>query len=149
MQKIIHFFFIPLSVLLLLTVFSYACKDNGTNPQDKEFVLPDSNLTYTDDVGPMLIAKCGSNSGCHNPSDKAGGLDITNYTEIVTHWVTGEFGAEKLVVPGSGSTSFLYRVLLDNLLETPRMPLNGPFLNSNNINGVKVWIDEGAVFSSE
>ena len=148
MNKIIRFFLIPSMVLIALILISYSCKDSGTNPQDKEFVLPDSNLTF-DDVGPMLLAKCGSNSGCHNPTDKAGGLDITNYQAIMLHRVQSEFGSAILVIPGSGEASFLYQILLQTSLGIPRMPKDGPFLNSNNINGVRVWINEGARFSAD
>ena len=148
MKKIIRFILIPSMVLIALTLISYSCKDSGTNPQDKEFVLADSNLTF-DDVGPMLLAKCGSNSGCHNPTDKAGGLDITNYQAIMLHWVQSEFGSAKLVIPGSGEASFLHQILLQSSLGVPRMPKDGPFLNSNNINGVRIWINEGARFSAD
>ena len=148
MNKIIRFFLIPSMVLIALILISYSCKDSGTNPQDKEFVLPDSNLTF-DDVGPMLLAKCGSNSGCHNPTDKAGGLDITNYQAIMLHRVQSEFGSAILVIPGSGEASFLHQILLQTSLGIPRMPKDGPFLNSNNINGVRIWINEGARLSAD
>lgn len=149
MQNLIRFYLIPVIVLIVLTIISYACKDSGTDPQDKEFVLPDSNLTYIDDIGPLFLAKCGTNSGCHNPIDKAGGLDITNYQAIILHRVDTEFGNVNLVIPGSGESSFLYQVLFQNFLYTPRMPLDGPYLNSNNTNGVKVWIDEGVIYADE
>lgn len=144
-----RFYLIPAVVLIVLTIISYACKDSGNDHQDKEFVLPDSNLTFIVDIGPLFLAKCGTNSGCHNPIDKKGGLDITNHLAIITHWVTSEFGSEKLVIAGSGETSFLYRVLLQNLPQTPRMPLDGPYLNSNNTNGVKTWIHEGVTYTDE
>jgi hypothetical protein len=147
MKKNIRLFLVSIIVLITLMLISYSCKDSGTNPQDKEFVLPDSNLTF-DDVGPMLLAKCGSNSGCHNPTDRAGGLDITNYQAIMLHRVQSEFGSAILVIPGSGEASFLHQILLQNSLGVPRMPKDGPYLNSNNINGVRIWINEGAVFSA-
>ncbi len=149
MQKLIRFYLIPAVVLVVLTIISYACKDSGNDPQDKEFVLPDSNLTYIDDIGPLFLAKCGSNSGCHNPIDKAGGLDITNYQAIILHRVDTEFGNVNLVIPGTGEGSFLYQVLFQNFLNTPRMPKDGPYLNTNNTNGVKTWIDEGVTYTDE
>ena len=134
---------------IFLIVLVLACSDSGTNPQDKEFVLPDSNLTFVDDVGPLLLAKCGSNSGCHNPSDKAGGLDLTQYQNILLHMVETSAGAQKLVLAGDGANSFLYRVLLSIYFETPRMPFDGPYLNKNNSDGIRIWIDEGLVYSNE
>ena len=149
MQKLIRFYMVPAIILIVLTIISYACKDDGTNPQDQEFVLPDSNLTYLDDIGPLFLAKCGSNSGCHNPIDKAGGLDITNYQAIILHHVDTEYGIVSLLIPGNGEGSFLHQVLFQNFLATRRMPADGPYLNSNNTNGVKTWIDEGAIYSND
>jgi hypothetical protein len=148
MKKFLQYLMFPGLLFSLLTLASYSCSDSGTNPQDKEFVLPDNNLTWQE-VGPMLLAKCGSNSGCHNPTDKAAGLDITNYQAVMLHRVQTEFGNEILVIPGSGEGSFLYQILLQTQLGVPRMPLDGPYLNSNNTNGVRIWINEGALFSEE
>jgi hypothetical protein len=131
--------FILLAVLFFLAVLN-TCKDNGTNPENTEFVLPDSNLTYLDHIRPMFVAKCASRSGCHSNTDLAGGLDLTDYQAIRLHWVNV---TTPLVIDGDGANSYLYRVLLPTDIGTPRMPLDGPYLNNNNTNGIKVWIDEG------
>jgi hypothetical protein len=128
---------IVLSAIIL--IISNAC-DKGTDPQDRVFVLPDSNLTYANNIQNLLVAKCTSRSGCHSTSDQAGGLDLTNYYAIINHYINGNI---PLVINGDGENSALYRILLAAYLDKPRMPLDGPYLNTNNSNGVKIWIDEG------
>ena len=117
-----------------------SCKDKGTNPEDQVFTLPDSNLTYIDHIRPMFVAKCTSRSGCHSTVDQAGGLDLTNYQDIRQHMVNGSI---PLVFSGDGENSILYQILLTSYLDRPRMPIDGPYLNTNNSRGVKTWIDEG------
>lgn len=129
---------IILSVIILIIVS--ACQNKGTDPQDQVFVLPDSNLTYTKNIQQLLVAKCTSHSGCHSVTDQAGGLDLTNYYAIINHYIDGSI---PLVINGDGENSALYRILLAAYLDKPRMPLDGPYLNTNNSNGVKIWIDEG------
>ena len=136
-------------LILILLLISFACKDEGPNPAEQEFVLPESNVTYSEHLEPFFLAKCGSRSGCHGPTDKAGGLDITSYTAIREHLVDSSVGDVILVIPGDGENSFLYNVLIKDFLDTPRMPLDGPYLNQNNVNGVKIWIEEGALFSAD
>ena len=143
MKKSIQRSSVFILVYSLLIILVLSCSDSGTNPQDKEFTLPDSNLTYDDDIGPLLLAKCGSLSGCHTPADMAGGLDLTQYQNILLHSVETSIGPRKLVFSGDGENSFLYRVLMENYFETPRMPFEGPYLNKNNSDGIKIWIDEG------
>jgi len=136
-------FYLTFMILILLTS---SCKDNSTGPSDKEFVLPDSNLSFDKDIGPLFLAKCASGSGCHSSTSNPSGLDLTDYQQIQLHWVDTDAGPVKLVEPGSGNTSFLYRILLSGYLGRIQMPKDGPYLNQNNTNGVKVWIDEGALY---
>ena len=135
--------------MLLIGISS--CSDTGQNPADVDITLPDSNLTFIEDMRPFFIAKCASRSGCHSFSDQAGGLDLTDYQAIISHTVFTDFGNEQLVIQGDGNSSFLYRILLnDGEGGRPRMPLDGPpYLNQNNTNGVKIWINEGLRFSRE
>ncbi len=142
-QRIVALYYLTFVILMFLVA---ACSDSGTNPADREFFLPDSNLSYQDHIGPLLLAKCASGNGCHSTADKASGLDLTNYQQIVIHIVETGAGPVRLVEPGNSGGSFLYRVILGDYLERPQMPLDGPYLNANNTNGVKIWIDEGALF---
>jgi len=141
-KKYIWFFLLVAVGLAVIT----ACKDNGTNPEDQVFVLPDSNITYIDHIQPMFIAKCASQSGCHSTADQEGGLNLTDYQAIRLHVVNGSI---PLVIDGDGKNSPLYLILLSPYLGRRRMPPEGPYLNTNNSNGVKIWIDEGLNYSSD
>ena len=114
-----------------------ACKESTKS--EEEIVLPESNLTFFKHMQKLFNVKCAT-PGCHNYLDQKGDLDMTDYTVIMTKTVLGE----PIVKPEDGENSFLYRILIENYKGQLRMPLNGPYLNSNNTNGVKVWIDEGA-----
>lgn len=122
---------------MILNIIVIACKESTKS--EEEIVLPESNLTYFKHMQKLFNVKCAT-PGCHNYLDQQGGLDMTDYTSIMTHTVEGEL----IVIPEHGEQSFLYRILIENYKGRLRMPYNGPYLNSNNTNGVKVWIDEGA-----
>ena len=112
---------------------------------DSRTVLPASNLTYTDHIKRLFRLKCGSENGCHSHLNTGGppirGLDLTSYQSILIHLIDG---SEPIIVPGQSEQSFLYKILLGQISDRHQMPKNNPPLNSNDINGVKVWIDEGA-----
>ena len=133
-----QFYLILITMLSILTIL--ACSDNATEPQ-KEIVLPEKGLNFETHIKPLFINKCASGSGCHSAFDPANGLNLTDYQTIMTHFAAG---TEQLVIPGQADQSFLYNILLGPLLGIPRMPTDLPPLNSNNINGVKTWINEGA-----
>lgn len=139
-----YYLLILLSVIILAVIG--ACKDSGTDPADQVFILPDSNLTYIDHIKPMFTAKCASHNGCHSSFDQAGGLNLTDYESIITHQVNV---STPLVIYGNGDYSALYRILLAAYSGIPRMPLDGPYLNTNNSDGVRIWIDEGLNFSGD
>jgi hypothetical protein len=123
-----------------------SCQDSGTDPADQVFNLPDSNVTYIDHIKPMFTAKCASHNGCHSGFDQAGGLNLTNYEAIILHQLDS---GEPLVRSGYGETSALFQILLADYSGIPRMPREGPYLNSNNSNGVKIWINEGLNYSGD
>ena len=133
---VLHFLFL---IFVLVIIILIACKES-TKPEE-EIILPKSNLTYSKDILKLFNVKCAT-PNCHNYLDQAGDLDLTDYNAIMIKTVEGE----PIVMPENGETSFLYRILIENYKGGFRMPLNGPYLNSNNTNGVKVWIDEGAIY---
>lgn len=46
--------------------------------------------TYTNNVKPILDAKCAT-SGCHNDVSKAKGIDLSNYGQVKSHGSHGSF----------------------------------------------------------
>ena len=130
-----------ISIILLSIFMVVACGDNPTEAQ-KEIVLPEKDLNFENHIKPLFLNKCASQSGCHSVFDvQNGALDLTDYLTVMNHFVGGTV---PLVIPEQPDQSFLYNILRGSLLGIPRMPLDLPPLNSNNLNGVKTWISDGA-----
>jgi len=106
-------------------------------------ILPDSNLNFIDHIYPLFSEKCSNRSGCHTVNNPAANILLVDYNEIITHFMNNA-PSEPLIRIGDGENSSLYRVLIqDGYLGVPRMPYNDPYLNANQFDGVKRWIDEG------
>jgi len=135
-----------LNVLFLSIIFIAGCS-SSTKPEEN-IVLPESNLNFNDHIYPLFSAKCSSRSGCHVISGPAAGLVMVDYNDIITRFMSNA-PSEPLIHIGDGDGSPLYQVLLqEGFLGVPRMPFNGPYLNSNQYEGIKTWINEGAIPSA-
>lgn len=133
-------------LIIFLIIFS-ACSDSSTEPEEN-IVLPDSSLNFNDHIYPLFTAKCSSRSGCHTISSPAAGLNVNDYNAVITHFLNNA-PSEPLIRVGEGENSPLYKILiLDDFQGISRMPKDGPYLNSNQYEGVKTWIDEGAKASA-
>lgn len=123
------------------------CNKSGTEPTET-IVLPDNNLNFDDHIYPLFSAKCSNRNGCHTFSNPAANLPLTDYNAIINHFMNN-VPSEPLIRIGDGENSSLYIILIqDGYVGVPRMPLNGPFLNSNQYDGIKTWISEGAIPNS-
>jgi hypothetical protein len=122
-------------LLILLMVAAWSCKDNVTDNGPPDIVFPDSNVSYNGLIQPLFNQACTFTGGCHGGEDPAAALSLESYQRL-----TDRVG---IVVPGSPDESIL-QLRIDGRL-TPRMPLNRPVLTDNQINGIRVWILEGAV----
>ena len=122
----------PLVIVAVLLVPS--CKDQKSNTSN--LVLPDSNLSFSHDIEPLFAQTC-LGSPCHSGPSPARGLDLTppSYSSLMYHNPT-------LVVGGAPNNSLLLQRLNGTI--PPIMPTNQNPLTSNQINGVRQWIKEGA-----
>ena len=130
----------------------FACKDSGTRPDEKEFVLPDTNVSFIQHVQPMLEAKCGFEGGCHSPQDVTSPLlyiELINRVELTNH-IHSQTGKKLVDIPfdqANPQLAPLYLILKEGYPQAPqdRMP---PYprtvLNKNQLDGILVWIKEGA-----
>jgi hypothetical protein len=144
---------IGLVLFLLIQVSINACSEGGTNPEDEKFILPDSNLSFYDDVEPLFQVRCGLESGCHSPSDIDNRLLYTvlvNKIALMNHQLRDGkrlvFLDEDMQNPDNAP---LYLVVLEGYPEPfyDKMPPpwdNKKPLTDNQINGIKQWIREGA-----
>lgn len=126
-----------LFLFLILFLFSTACDDTITGDELDKIVIPDKDVSYREYINPVLQAKCAV-SGCHDNQTKAGGLDVTTYSALM---------ADPLIVfPGEPQNSKLVWAI-EGVSGTERMPpLSAPVypLNSNQMQGIRTWIKEGA-----
>jgi hypothetical protein len=81
------------------------------------------NMTYSNDIGPILVASC---NYCHKPSNALGGIITDNYTSLKQIAASGQ-----LVGTITHANAF------------PAMPLNKPQLSECNIFKIKAWIAQG------
>jgi hypothetical protein len=120
----------------LAMVFFGSCKDQITDPNANPIVFPSSNVSYSKHVDALFQQRCAL-SGCHAGSSAQAGLDLLtpSFNNLMNH-------QPRLVNPGASNNSLLVQRIDGRI--APQMPyLNQP-LNSNQIDGIKKWIDEGA-----
>jgi hypothetical protein len=136
-------FYLFLSLIILFFIQYLSCKKSGTNPTEKDYVMPDSNVVFmsdsANDISGLFTLKCGSFDGCHSPIDP---LDLTSSCELIINHHLKD--GRPLVRLGDGGGSILYLILRPDasLSIGETMPPGGPYLNDNQINAVKIWIDD-------
>ena len=138
------FIIIPLFIIgCWLSIHS--CKKSGTNPAERDYVMPDKNVVFDSDtvsvhdIQGLFELKCGSWDGCHSAIEPAKDLDLTaSCGMIVDHQIEG---GGFLIISGDADASILYRRLLPGNGIGEQMPRGGPYLTDNQINAVIIWID--------
>jgi mono/diheme cytochrome c family protein len=115
--------------IALLVAFATSCKDElPTGP----IIFPDSNISYGTHIEPLWTQRCLS---CHTASTPPD-LSPPSYSSLRNY-------QPQLIIPGQGDNSLLVQ-LLDGRA-SPVMPPVGERLTANQINGIKTWINEGAL----
>ena len=125
-----------IAVALVLSCLSSSCKDQISNPNTSPIVFPSSNVSYSQHIDPLFQQRCAL-GGCHAGSSAQDGLDLfaPSYNSLINH-------QPKLVNPGSSNNSLLSERIDGRI--PPQMPYLSQPLTTNQINGIKKWIDEGA-----
>lgn len=124
-------------VIIMLLLGASGCKDEFGAGDFEPIIFPASGVSYHKHVEPLLQQQCAF-AGCHFGMNAQKGLDLSapSYHKLRNH-------RPSLVEPGNGSESFLVKKIDGRF--PPRMPLNRPALTSNQIEGIKTWINEGAL----
>jgi hypothetical protein len=95
---------------------------------------------YTADVRPILDKYCAE---CHMPNKEGAtksGFQIDSYASIMKGT---KFGP--VIVPGSAESSTLYRLVAGEANPAINMPHNKPPLSADEVNTIRLWIDQGAM----
>lgn len=123
-------FFIISTFILIV-----ACDDTITNNEIDNKYIPLDNVSFQEHILPVFEVKCNS-SGCHNDSDRGGysNLSLTTYSNVIANPL--------YVLPGEPQNSLLVWSI-EGTSSNPMPPVGYPPLTDNQIDAIKVWIDEG------
>ena len=131
--------------VLLLAWASWTCKDEVDGAGSDEILFPDSNVSYGKQVEPLLNLRCGAQSSQCHAADT-----YTNFGEFSLDTYQHLRNRIDIVVPCfpnlpcNPELSILVR-RIEGLDGNQRMPPpSSPPLTSNQINGARQWIREGA-----
>ena len=127
-----------LTIIALASWLSWSCKEDTTQTETNVIVFPDSNVSYLRHVQPYFDRGCGGQSSqCHGAEtfDQHGGFSLDSY-EDATHRID-------IIVPGAPEASLLVK-RMEGSAQPKMPPPNFPPPNSNQLNGIKRWIKEGA-----
>lgn len=127
--------FSVLIAIIFFIIISYTgCKDQITGSDIDKRVIPDSNVSYSQDLQPVFELKCNS-AGCHEDAARAGGLSLTSCANAKAD--------PSIVFPGEPDNSRLVWAV-EGIGNYPMPPLGYPPLTANQIKGIRTWIKEGA-----
>ena len=101
-------------------------------------LLAEEKITFVDHVKPVFQKRCAT---CHNSSRQSGGLDLTNYTNLMLGG-----GSGNSIEPGDSGSSYLYMLVTHE--ETPVMPPGNVKIPEKEIQLIADWIDAGALENS-
>lgn len=125
--------------IILIASFSgflfWSCKDTITNDDIDKVIIPSTNVSYEKYIQPIFNLKCTS-SGCHNDKDRAKNLVLTLW-ELAT-------SDPSIVFPNKPENSKLYWAITGASGTLPMPPIGFPPLTQNQIEGIRIWIAEGA-----
>ena len=131
---------IVISILLGVGIY-WSCKDEITGGGPSTVVFPDSGVKYGIHVEPLFLQSCAF-SGCHGEDTYATmGFSLDTYEHATAR--AGIIVPCRQNEPCNPENSILIQ-RIEGLNGLEQMPKYGPPLNSNQINGMKTWIREGA-----
>ncbi|MDT3696613.1 MAG: hypothetical protein ROY99_09490 [Ignavibacterium sp.] len=125
---------------LVLTAFSLiliSCDDTLTVEDVDSKPMPQSNISFAENIYPILQVKCAF-SGCHAQPNPSKGLDLSTYSGVTAD--------PTIVFPREPDLSKLVWTI-EARPPFPPMPPVGyakPVTNEQ-IRGIKKWIEEGAL----
>jgi len=125
--------------ILIVCIFTLlSCKDQTNQSNTSNIIFPDSLVSFSKQVEPLFQQTCIA-GGCHGGSQPAANLNLE-----IDAWHSLINYLPPIVLPRNGNNSPLVMYIDGSNRRSPRMPLNSQPLTTNQINGVKKWIDEGA-----
>jgi hypothetical protein len=124
--------------LMICAFILLSCKDQTNQSGTSNIIFPDSLVSFSRQVEPLFQQTCAA-GGCHGGSQPAANLNLE-----IDAWHSLIDYLPPIVLVKNGNNSPLVMYIDGSNRRSPRMPLNSQPLTTNQINGVKKWIDEGA-----
>lgn len=120
------------TILIGSFIFFVRCDDNLTSSDIDNIIIPDSNISFSQYIAPVLEVKCVS---CHDGGSNSNQPNLSNFSFVDGYYV----------VPGEPGNSILVYSIEGTSPNFPLMPPPGYSpLTQNQIDGIKKWIIEGA-----
>jgi len=96
-------------------------------------------VTYADDVKPIIAMRCQECHTAGQPGAEASGFVVDTYAGLMKGTRHGV-----VIVPGSATSSTLFRLVSGKVDPSIQMPHGKENLSDDEIETVRVWIDQGA-----
>ncbi len=115
-------------IIAFIALLLISCDDTFTNDDIDNKNIPDKNVSYSNHIQPLINLKCGL-SGCHSYET---GNNLVTYSDLM-----------KKVQPYNPEGSPLYLSITGQSFNI-MPPIGYASLTKNQIDGIKIWIIEGA-----
>jgi hypothetical protein len=127
-------FFALIIIVIISTTSYFGCKDTITGSQVDNVVIPSSNVSYSQYIQPVLSIHC---TDCHGGSTSDGGVILVSWATTTSNY--------NVVAPGHAANSQLvWSVQGKPGFAMPPLGSSYKSLNTNQVNGIITWINEGA-----
>jgi len=120
-------------LFFMLYIFFPSCKDiiNDPNIPDKD--IPKTDVSFSKHIQPIFYARCAT-SGCHDDETRAGNYSMTTWSNVVQPGFVDPYLVETSKIVWS----------IEGIGVEIMPPISYGYLTSNQIDGIKTWIKEGA-----
>jgi hypothetical protein len=127
--------YFALLIIIIISAFTYiGCKDTITGSQIDNVVIPTKNVSYSKYIQPVLSIHC---TDCHSASSPDGGVILTSWATTTSNY--------NIVAPGlAGNSQLVWSIQGKAGFEMPPLGSSYKSLNTNQVNGIITWINEGA-----
>ncbi len=95
-------------------------------------------ISFRRDIAPILVDNC---SACHGPKKAEGGYRVDTYERVIT---AGDSGLAAFTAMKADDSEVLRRIVSEDADE--RMPLDGDPLPADQIQKIRLWIEQGATY---
>ncbi len=126
------------SIFGIIAILVIAMQGCGGISNADQIVFPSSGVSYSQQVEPLFTLACNT-AGCHNPTDMAGGYDLSSWTSIRGYPGLIDVNTTN---PNLDTSSILLRTLFGE--EIHNAPLD---VNENQRDGIRTWVFEGALLN--